>query len=75
MFSHTLKALDALLAGDEPQATQEDELCFFNKETVGVSWHCIDDVLMKLLFAVFFVLWVAWIILCEWVVGYHVTTF
>ena len=43
-------------------------------ETVGVSWHCIDDVLMKFLFAVFFVLWVAWIMLCEWVVGYHVKT-
>ena len=26
---------------------------FFNKETVGVSWHCIDAVLMKFLFAFF----------------------
>ena len=29
-------------------------MCFFNKETVGVSWHCIDAVLMKFLFAVCF---------------------
>lgn len=47
---------------------------FFNKETVGVFWRCVGDVLMKFLFAVFF-LWVAWIILCEWAVGYHMKTF